>query len=162
MAKSGLKYCHEHFDFIDKNGNTLKFSEYINGANKNAETFQSFKIVGSKVQTDGSELPGGGAPLCIDYKGSNLSGDELKRQLHQWADYGSIEPDVAENLIDSASGGNIDLSGRHFVLIGAGSAIGPFNTLIEHGATVICIDMPGLLYSLFSKTKIFLKLFITS
>jgi len=37
----------------------------------------------------------------------------------------------------------LDLSGQHFVLIGAGSAMGPFIKLLEHGATVVAIDIPG-------------------
>jgi hypothetical protein len=53
-----------------------------------------------------------------------------------------MEPDAAM-AISSVATGNLDLSGKNFVLIGAGSAMGPFIKLLEHGATVICIDIPG-------------------
>ena len=39
---------------------------------------------------------------------------------------------------------SVDLTGQHFVLIGAGSAMGPFIKLLEYGATVIAIDIPGI------------------
>ena len=53
-----------------------------------------------------------------------------------------MEPDAA-STIGSIAEGNLSLKGRHFVLIGAGSAMGPFNKLLEYGATVIAIDVPG-------------------
>jgi hypothetical protein len=53
-----------------------------------------------------------------------------------------MEPDAAMT-ISSVATGNLDLNGKNFVLIGAGSAMGPFIKLLEHGATVICIDIPG-------------------
>jgi len=53
-----------------------------------------------------------------------------------------MEPDAAMT-VSSIANGNLDLSGKVFVLIGAGSAMGPFKKLLEHGATVVCIDIPG-------------------
>ena len=38
--------------------------------------------------------------------------------------------------------GSLDLRGRHFVLLGAGSAMGPLEMLLRFGATVHAVDLP--------------------
>ena len=38
---------------------------------------------------------------------------------------------------------SIEKTGQAYVLIGAGSAMGPLTKLLKHGATVVCIDIPG-------------------
>ena len=38
-----------------------------------------------------------------------------------------------------------NLNGKTYVLIGAGSAMGPFIKLMELGATVVALDIPGTL-----------------
>ena len=40
-------------------------------------------------------------------------------------------------------GSGKDLSKCYFVLIGAGSAMGPFSKLLAHGANVVALDIPG-------------------
>jgi hypothetical protein len=98
-------------------------------------TFQVGVIQGSGAK--------GGSPLTVPYKDSMLSGEKLKAQLTKWMRYGTIESDAA-SAISAIAEGKLDLSGHHFVLIGAGSAMGPFYKLLEHGATVVCIDIPGM------------------
>jgi hypothetical protein len=131
-ARAGLDFCHKNFDFVDQNGSALKFSDYIANASSRG-TFHSYRIDGTGNK--------GGSPLYLSYKGRQLEGEDMRNQLKKWADYGTIEPDVADSI--NAVSGNIDLNGKTFVLIGAGSAMGPFYTLLEHGATVVCVDMPG-------------------
>lgn len=80
--------------------------------------------------------------MTVPYKNKVLQGASLKKQLEKWAKYGTIEPDAAA-AIGQMADGNLDLTDKHFVLIGAGSAMGPFIKLLEHGATVICVDIPG-------------------
>jgi len=46
-------------------------------------------------------------------------------------------------MLRKLADGKLSLKGKHFVLIGAGSAMGPYSKLLEHGATVVCIDIPG-------------------
>lgn len=36
--------------------------------------------------------------LVVPYKGRQLKGDELVRQLKKWASYGTIEPSAAEAI----------------------------------------------------------------
>jgi hypothetical protein len=85
----------------------------------------------------------GPKPLVVPYKGKQLSRDALKAQLAKWAKYGTIEKDAADSISSMADKDTVDLSNEVFVLIGAGSAMGPYGKLLEHGATVVCIDVPS-------------------
>eukprot|EP00286_Rhodomonas_abbreviata_P024635 CAMPEP_0181296710 /NCGR_PEP_ID=MMETSP1101-20121128/4849_1 /TAXON_ID=46948 /ORGANISM="Rhodomonas abbreviata, Strain Caron Lab Isolate" /LENGTH=560 /DNA_ID=CAMNT_0023401593 /DNA_START=18 /DNA_END=1700 /DNA_ORIENTATION=- len=136
VAGAGADYMHDTFEFVDPNDSTsvTPFSQFMDNA-KSRGSFQSHTIEG----TGGKK---GGKPLSVPYKRHVLRGEALKAQLARWAEYGTIEPDAAQALSELAEG-DLDLAGRHFVLIGAGSAMGPFIKLLEHGATVICIDIPG-------------------
>lgn len=134
VARAGSEYMHDNFDFIDpKSGKSTKFSDYM----AHVGDLGSYKM--GIINGTGAK---GGKPLVVNYKKRDLSGSDLKRQLNKWAEYGTIETDAARSIARLADG-NLDLSGQHFVLIGAGSAMGPFYKLLEHGATVVCIDVPG-------------------
>ena len=64
-----------------------------------------------------------------------LSGASLKDQAIQWSEGGIIEPDAAEALCwtsDYFTSGK-SLSDCYVVMIGAGSAMGPFPKLLEMG-----------------------------
>ena len=74
-----------------------------------------------------------------------LTGEALKAQATKWAEGGIIEPDAAQALCwtsDYFASGK-SLEGVYVVMIGAGSAMGPFPKLLEMGATVVAIDIPG-------------------
>lgn len=133
VAKAGINYMHSNFEFVDPTNpaSFVKFSEYMK---KNFTPFSTGTIVGTKTGTKPN--------LVVPYKGKSLEGESLKAQLTKWAKYGTIEPDAAVSISKLADG-PLDLNGQHFVLIGAGSAMGPFIKLLEHGATVVAIDIPG-------------------
>jgi hypothetical protein len=134
VARAGADFMHRQFDFFDpKTGQVSKFSDYMNNASSQG-TFETGIIKGTGAP--------GGKPLTMNYKNKEMSGEDLKRQLKKWASYGTIEEDAALSISQLADG-PLNLSGEHFVLIGAGSAMGPFYKLLEHGATVVCIDIPG-------------------
>lgn len=134
VAKAGIEYMHNNFDFVDPKDSTssVKFSEYMK---KSFTPFSTGVIVGNKSKSPKPQL-------AIPYKDQVLKGEELKKQLSKWTKYGTIEADAATSISKLADG-PLDLSGHHFVLIGAGSAMGPFIKLLEHGATVVAIDIPG-------------------
>jgi hypothetical protein len=135
IARAGSEYMHANFKFIDpKSKKEEPFSEYMAAAAQKG-TFHIGSIKGSGKK--------GGSPLTVPYKDKKLSGEKLKAQLAKWMQYGTIESDAAM-AISAIAEGSLDLSGKHFVLIGAGSAMGPFYKLLEHGATVVCIDIPGM------------------
>jgi len=72
--------------------------------------------------------------------GATLSGDELAAQLSKWVKAGVMEADAAEAVrwtsaaFGKNGGGGNRLQHTHFVMIGAGSAMGPFRKLMELGA----------------------------
>jgi hypothetical protein len=134
IAQAGSSYMHENFTFVDPE--TKEEDNFVSYMSRAAEkgTFHIGTIKGSGAK--------GGSPLTVPYKGRMLSGENLTKQLNKWQTYGTIESDAAM-AISSVAKGNLDLSGQCFALIGAGSAMGPFYKLLEHGATVVCIDIPG-------------------
>lgn len=134
VAKAGIDYMHNNFEFVDPSmpSTVVKFSEYMK---KKFTPFATGVIVGSKARDTKPQL-------AVPYKGEVLKGEALKKQLTKWAKYGTMEPDAAASISRLADG-PLDLTGQHFVLIGAGSAMGPFIKLLEHGATVVAIDIPG-------------------
>lgn len=134
VANAGQDYMHKNFDFIDPTTKECtKFDDHMKNTKVNG-TFKTHVVKGTGAK--------GGKPLVVPYKNKMLEGASLKAQLTKWADYGTIEPDAAQ-AISKVAEGKLDLAGQHFVLIGAGSAMGPFIKLLEHGATVVCIDIPG-------------------
>jgi hypothetical protein len=136
VAQAGLDYMHSNFDFIDPvSKKSSKFDQYMkDSTGPKGKSFKTGTIAG--------EGPKEAKPLVVPYKGKNLSQDALKKQLNKWADYGTIERDAAD-AIGSVATADLDLTDEVFVLIGAGSAMGPFGKLLEHGATVVCIDIPS-------------------
>jgi len=134
-AGAGIAHMHSTFEFVEPGtSDCVGFDKYLSGYKAGKSSFNTAVISGKGQR--------GGKPLTVNYKGKDLTGKPLQALFKKWADYGTIEPDAALSL-SSMCEGAIDLTNQHFVLIGAGSAMGPFYKLLEHGATVICIDIPG-------------------
>ena len=82
--------------------------------------------------------------LSLRYKEKTLAGKALEAQLTSWEQLGVLEADTAASIRRVAQNSEaLNLSGHTFVLIGAGSAMGPFSQLLEWGATVVALDIPG-------------------
>uniref|UniRef100_A0A7S2SAM4 very-long-chain (3R)-3-hydroxyacyl-CoA dehydratase n=1 Tax=Eucampia antarctica TaxID=49252 RepID=A0A7S2SAM4_9STRA len=132
VAEAGLKEAYEVFEFVDSNGKSSTFKEAM--AAKSSDKFYTGHVKGQASSAK--------KQLEIPYKGKILSGDALKQQVDKWVEYGTIEPSAGEAIkgcVDNP--GWMDLSNRHFVLLGAGSAMGPFLVLMALGANVIAIDL---------------------
>ena len=88
---------------------------------------------------------GGWHPTRPEAPAGALSGVALQDQCDLWVENGHVERDASHAISWTAdyfkSGGS--LSGCHFVLIGAGSAMGPCAKLLEMGANVVAVDIPG-------------------
>lgn len=57
-------------------------------------------------------------------------------------EYGTIEPEARDAIWHAASNqSTLDLSDSYFVLLGAGSAMGPLLVLLSLGANVIAVDL---------------------
>jgi hypothetical protein len=124
---------HNNFEFADGDSKAVTFKKYM-------QSYRSKNSLNTAI-ISGKEK-GGGRTLNVHYHGKDLSGGDLKSQFESWAQYGTIEKDAALSMI-SLCDGKINLKDQYYCLIGAGSAMGPYAKLLEHGATVVCIDIPG-------------------
>jgi hypothetical protein len=132
VAQAGLDKAYEIFEFVAPDGSTVSVKEAM--ATKTTEKFYTGFVKGEgSSKADGLEIP---------YKGKILKGEGLKAQVKKWVDYGTIEPSAGDAIVGCVDNPKwIDLSDRYFVLLGAGSAMGPLHTLLALGANVIAIDL---------------------
>ena len=78
----------------------------------------------------------------VPYKGVQLQGEDLVNQVDRWVAKGTIEPSAGSAIKKVSSSPQWrDLSDKYFVLLGAGSAMGPLKLLLDLGANVIAIDL---------------------
>lgn len=148
-AVGGLKHMYETFVFHSADQKlTGPFGATVD---KVKDSFHTGIVKGKKsakgpiaykVPYDGGWHPTKPKPPPAD---AVLSGDALKAQATKWAEGGIIEPDAAEALCWTADyfASGKTLEDVYVVMIGAGSAMGPFPKLLEMGATVVAIDIPG-------------------
>lgn len=109
---------------FEKDGTSVALSEAVLSA---SPTFDSAVVSGSGVPRTYVSVP---------YKGEILSGETLDAQLDRWAEYGTMEPDCAAAIQGHAARLG-DAMGRTFVVLGAGSELGPLRHLLQAGARVI-------------------------
>ena len=90
------------------------------------------------------EAPFRSPALELPLGGRVLTGAALVRQVEAWVQQGTLEPSAGRALAALATDKAewLDLRGRHFVLLGAGSAMGPAALLLRCGATVHAVDLP--------------------
>jgi hypothetical protein len=133
-AEAGLKAAHELFEFIDATGKSSSLAAAMVNV---PGTFETGVIKGGKAK------PAHGAELEVPYKGRVLKGQALLDQLTAWQSYGTIEPTAADAIaaVVRAGGKWVDLSDRYVVMLGAGSAMGPYPLLMALGANVIALDL---------------------
>lgn len=139
-AAAGLEKARDSFEFVAPDGSSVSLTEAMSA--KNMEKFHTGFVKGM-----GKNSP---RKLTVPYKGKTISGDELKEQVKKWVEYGTIEPSAGAAItkcVDTPEWfSEKALAGQYFVLLGAGSAMGPFRVLMELGANVIAIDLdrPGI------------------
>ena len=81
--------------------------------------------------------------LVVPYRGEQLRGDALLRQLDAWVARGVLEPSSAEAVRRVlAEPGWLDLRDRAFALLGAAAELGPVGPLLSWGAHVAGVDLP--------------------
>ena len=148
-AKAGLDWIYENFEFI-QDGKCVKFKEAM--AACTTTPFHTAVIRGSqadstdavvyKVPYDGGWKPHSPAPPPAN---KVLVNTELAKQLKTWIDGNVIERDagLAVAWTSDFFGAKGSLKDAYFVMIGAGSAMGPFSKLLECGANVVALDIPG-------------------
>eukprot|EP01119_Soliformovum_irregulare_P020203 TRINITY_DN6509_c0_g3_i1.p1 TRINITY_DN6509_c0_g3~~TRINITY_DN6509_c0_g3_i1.p1 ORF type:complete len:527 (-),score=168.14 TRINITY_DN6509_c0_g3_i1:62-1642(-) len=130
-AQAGLDWMYQNFEFV-RDGQTQKFADAV----KNIKgSFETGFIKGTKPKPSSFEIQ-------VPYNGTVLKGQALLDQLQKWASYGTIEQDAAEAISQVVKNKEwADLSDRYFVLLGAGSAMGPYSVLMALGANIVAIDL---------------------
>eukprot|EP00303_Exanthemachrysis_gayraliae_P003631 CAMPEP_0206016888 /NCGR_PEP_ID=MMETSP1464-20131121/23809_1 /ASSEMBLY_ACC=CAM_ASM_001124 /TAXON_ID=119497 /ORGANISM="Exanthemachrysis gayraliae, Strain RCC1523" /LENGTH=787 /DNA_ID=CAMNT_0053390719 /DNA_START=11 /DNA_END=2374 /DNA_ORIENTATION=+ len=146
-AKAGLDWVYSNFEFVTADGKKGPFKQVVDGVKG---SFKTGMVAGTKAKSKLSyKVPynGGWHPTSPKPPppGAVLEGASLKSQATKWADKGVVEPDAAQALAWTADyfDSGKTLEGVYFVMVGAGSAMGPFPKLLELGATVVAIDIPG-------------------
>jgi len=132
IAQAGLDKAYDLFEFIAPDGSAVSLREAMKA--KNTENFHTGFIKGEgKKKTNELEIP---------YDERVLRGQKIKQQVKEWVDYGTIEPSCGDAIISCVEHPEyLDLSDRYFVLLGAGSAMGPFLVLMALGANVVAVDL---------------------
>lgn len=74
------------------------------------------------------------------YKKGTLDGPKLEKKMKEWVEYGTCEPDCTNKVLKALPAiKQGSLRGKWFVLLGAGSEMGPLKFLLAFGANVIAI-----------------------
>lgn len=128
VAERGLKACYGQFQFI-RNGKKYRVQQAM-------EKFASNLFFTAEIQ--------GKAPreafIQVNHKRKDLQGTSLRHQIGAWIEAGIIEAEHGYDvlsIVDDESSRN--LVGKTFILLGAGSEVGPLKTLLSLGARVIAI-----------------------
>lgn len=80
--------------------------------------------------------------LVVPYRGRQLRGDELHRQLDDWVARDIAEPSFAEVIRRVMANPDwLAVPDRQVVLLGAGAEMGPLQPLTAWGASVLAVDV---------------------
>ena len=144
IARAGLDSAMQRFEFV-RDGTSMSLAQAMATIES---TFHTGVVQGTQART---------APkLSVPYKKSSLSEQALLEQLNKWAQYGTIEPSCRDAIAAVVEHPEwMDLSDRYFVLLGAGSAMGPLETLLDLGANIIAVDLdrPNIWERLINRTR---------
>ena len=142
VAETGLKYLHDHFEF-NLDGKTMSVTEAMESIKG---SFETYTIKGTGKRPDDFQF-------CVPYQKftnnpkndiTQLKGDALLKQLDVWCKQGVIERDARDGIaamVKKPEFHSTHLKDKYFVLLGAGSAMGPLRVLLELGANVIAVDI---------------------
>ena len=131
VAADGLFALHERMVFA-RGGDEMPIAHALD--RWQASPFETITLDGA------ASHPG---RLAIPYRGQNLQGDALLRQLDNWVAHGVIEPSCADalRLVDSHPDW-LDATDITVALIGAAAEMSPLPALLQWGATVAAVDLP--------------------
>ena len=160
MARAGLAAAHASFRF--RRGDAEM--PLAAAMTKYTGTFLTGEITGAgwgKPHDFALEVPYGGRDPTKPYSAfagnkDVLKGAALVAQLDKWAEWGTIERSAAESIKKVVRAPAwMDLSDRYFVLLGATSAMGPLDLLLQYGANVIAVDIdrPGVWATIIKKAR---------
>lgn len=131
VAHAGLRYLHDSFEFSD-GASSVPLHEAVAGQTDDELSTRTF-IGGGEVDP----------VLRIPFRGSQLEGSDIRRQVSAWLTHRVVEPSFAvaiQRVLDNPEW--LDLRGHRFVVLGAGAELGPLATLLRCGAEVWAVDLP--------------------
>ena len=115
VAETGLSFAKEQFEFVQGD----KAVPLVEAMKDDDSTFETGFIQGE------GKKPEKGFKLVVPYKGTDLEGLEVMKQLDKWVENGTIEASAADAIKSCVQHPEwMDLSDRYFVLLGATSAMG--------------------------------------
>jgi len=136
-AQAGLDKAYELFEFVEGD-DAVSFATKMAG--KADSPYFTAKVTGK------SQAPV--QSLQIPYQDGVLQGDAIRNQVQAWVEYGTIEASAGKAILETLDHPKWlqSFRQRHFVLLGAGSAMGPLKVLLALGANVVAIDLdrPGI------------------
>jgi hypothetical protein len=131
-AEAGLASLHRRFGFV-RDGERLPLADALDGVRGPA----------LGTVTVRGEDPTLAPSLAVPYRGEELRGGALHRQLDRWVEAGVVEPSFAEAIRRvEANPDWLDLSDRTIAVIGAGAEMGPLPALCRWRANVLAVDLP--------------------
>jgi len=81
--------------------------------------------------------------FTLPFRGRRIAGAALQDQLGTWVRRGILEPSCAEAVRQVAVHPEwLDVSDLRFIVLGAGSEMGPMRALLRWGAEVVAVDLP--------------------
>ena len=136
VAEAGLAKCREVMVFA-RDGTETPVGDI------GRESAQWVKVSSAPPMMTGREVGGaeGGNLGCIDvpHEGKAYRGDELVSLVEGWCANGTAEPSFGASIREVVDNGAdwLDLRGHTFILLGATSEMGPYDHLLQCGATVV-------------------------
>ncbi len=130
IATQGLAAARQHFGWVDAQG----VDHPLSAAFEQPGELDSAVIRGSDHRV---------RELVVPYRGQQLRGLSLLRQLDDWVHRGITEPSFAQAVGAIVQHPEwLDLRDRTVAMIGAASQMGPFVQLMSWGANVAAVDLP--------------------
>lgn len=137
IAQAGLDKARDLFEFHGEDGTTMSLKQAMTAKN-DTEFFTGFVQGEASPDTILKELE-------VPYKGMILRGETLRAKVKEWVQCGTIEQSCGDEIckvIDNPQWiSQSTLKNQYFCLLGAGSAMGPFEILMRLGANVVAIDL---------------------
>lgn len=140
VSQQGLAFVYENFHFARQDGQTVSIHEAMSSP-KLPCPFEAAVVQGTKTLAKKGEVT---VPWSLTMQpGNALSGVALEDQLEKATAQGLIEPTVVDAIrrLNHDQSWSEKLADTCFVVLGAGSAMGPLTDLLSLGATVVAVDI---------------------
>lgn len=137
VARVGLDAVHDRFEFVRGEDRKPLRDAVVD------RTLDEASAHAPSTLTVEGEDRGRPVQLTVPYRGEELHGDTLHRQLDTWVDGGLVEASFAEAIRRVVANPDwLDLSDLTVAVLGAGAEMGPLPALAGWRANVLAVDLP--------------------